>query len=119
MSSNKEILVSTIKEWVDCERNIKDLQRQMKEFKDKKKILNNTLIDVMKNNEIDCFDINGGKILHKTAKVRAPVSKEYLYKVLSDYFGDTPSIDCNQINELVFTNRPVKERHSIVMKENK
>ena len=40
----------------------------MKEFKDKKKILTATLVNVMKNNEIDCFDINNGKIVCRTTK---------------------------------------------------
>ena len=117
--STKEQLIGLIKIWIENDNEIKILQDNIKKKKEDKKQITDQLLDVMKTNEIDCFDINGGKILHKTAKVRAPVSKEYLYKALSEYFGDTPSIDCNQINELVFTNRPIKERHSIVMKENK
>ena len=53
MSNTKELLVTTIKEWVECERKIKEFNSMMKEYKDKKKLLTKTLVDVMKNNEID------------------------------------------------------------------
>ena len=119
MSNTKELLITTIKEWVECERKIKEFQSQMKEFKDKKKILTATLVNVMKNNEIDCFDINNGKIVHRTAKTKAPVTRDYLCNVLADYFKDNPEINCAEVGDAILENRPVKERHSIVMKENK
>ena len=73
----------------------------------------------MKNNQIDCFDINDGKIIHKTSKTKAPVSKEYLCNILHSYFKDNPDIDCDEVGKIILENRPTKERHSIVMKQNK
>ena len=119
MSNTKELLITTIKEWVDCERKIKEINLQAKEFKEKKKLLTKTLVEVMKNNEIDCFDINDGKIIHKTCKTKAPVSKEYLCNILHNYFKDNPDIDCDEVGKIILENRPTKERHSIVMKQNK
>lgn len=119
MSNTKELLVTTIKEWVECERKIKEFNAQMKEYKDKKKLLTKTLIDVMKNNEIDCFDTTTGKILHRTSKTKAPVSKEYLSQVLEKYFEKNPDINCDEVGNIILENRPVKERHSIIMKQNK
>lgn len=119
MSNTKELLITTIKEWVDCERKIKEINLQAKEFKEKKKLLTKTLVEVMKNNEIDCFDINDGKIIHKTSKTKAPVSKEYLSNILHDYFKNNPDIDCDEVGNIILDSRPIKERHSIVMKQNK
>ena len=36
MSNTKELLVTTIKEWVECERKIKEFNSMMKEYKEKK-----------------------------------------------------------------------------------
>tara|TARA_R110002072_G_scaffold47036_1_gene130082 strand:- start:1089 stop:1448 length:360 start_codon:yes stop_codon:yes gene_type:complete len=119
MSNIKELLVSTIKEWVDCERKIKEFNTLAKEYKDKKKLLTKTLVDVMKNNEIDCFDINDGKIVHRTSKTKAPVSKQYLSQILEKYFENNPEVNCDDVGNAILENRPIKERHSIVMKQNK
>ena len=119
MSNTKELLVTTIKEWVECEKKIKEINNEIKKYKDKKKILTKTLIDVMKNNEIDCFDINNGKIVHRTSKTKAPVSKDYLSQILAKYFKNNPEINCDEVGNAILDNRPVKERHSIIMKENK
>lgn len=119
MSNTKELLVTTIKEWVECERKIKEFNLMMKEYKDKKKLLTKTLVDVMKNNEIDCFDINDGQIVHRTSKTKAPVSKQYLSQILEKYFENNPEINCDEVGNAILENRPVKERHSIVMKQNK
>tara|TARA_R110002073_G_C9441285_1_gene577390 strand:- start:1141 stop:1500 length:360 start_codon:yes stop_codon:yes gene_type:complete len=119
MSNTKELLVTTIKEWVECERKIKEFNSMMKEYKDKKKLLTKSLVDVMKNNEIDCFDINDGQIVHKTLKTKAPVSKQYLSQILQKCFEDHPEINCDEVGNAILENRPVKERHSIVMKQNK
>ena len=91
MSNIKELLVSTIKEWVDCERKIKEF---------------NTLA-------------NDGKIVHRTSKTKAPVSKQYLSQILEKYFENNPEVNCDDVGNAILENRPIKERHSIVMKQNK
>ena len=67
--NTKEELVENIKRWVSYDQEIKNLQKSMKEIREKKKELTKSLIDVMKNHEIDCFDINDGKLLYTKNKV--------------------------------------------------
>ena len=64
MSLTKDKLVKNVKEWLIIEKEIKKLQTQMKELKKSKAGLSESLVDIMKNNEIDCFDITGGKIMY-------------------------------------------------------
>ena len=40
---------------------MKTLQKELRERREKKKELTNNLVEVMKTNEIDCFNINDGK----------------------------------------------------------
>ena len=62
--ATKEDLVKTIKEWINHDNHIKSLQQKIKEHRTKKKILSDNLLDIMKENKIDCFDINNGKIIY-------------------------------------------------------
>ena len=119
MSDSKQILITTIKEWVTINSKMKDLQKQMKDLRNSKKQLSDTLIKVMENNEIDRFDINNGKLLYKKNKVKAPINKDYLMKMLSNYFEEYPEIDTNDVSTFLLENRPIKENTTLVIKENK
>ena len=70
MAESKQILIATIKEWVSINSKINEIQKQLKEFRNQKKQLSNTLISVMENNEIDRFDINNGKLVYRKNKVK-------------------------------------------------
>ena len=64
--ATKEELVSSIKEWIKLEDEMKLLQAELKSRRIQKKMLSDKLVDVMKNNEIDCFDMAGGKLMYTT-----------------------------------------------------
>ena len=49
----KEQLVETIKEWVGIDNKMRALAKQQKELRESKKEVTKSLVDVMKNNEID------------------------------------------------------------------
>ena len=84
--TTKENLINKIREWISSDDNIKDLQKKIKENREKKKRLTDELIDIMKINEIDCFDINSGKILFCKNRVKAPLNKKILLTSLEKYF---------------------------------
>ena len=46
----------------------------VKDKNNKKKVLTTNLMEVMKTNQIDCFDINGGSLVYKTSKIKKPIS---------------------------------------------
>jgi len=64
----KEDLISHIKEWIKIDKEINICKSELKEKIALKKLLSSNLIDVMKNNKIDCFDINGGSLVYKKGK---------------------------------------------------
>jgi len=68
--SSKEELVTIIKEWIENDEKVKEMQAIIKEYKNKKKNLTVTLLNIMKTNEIDCFDINSGKIVYCKSKTK-------------------------------------------------
>lgn len=118
MATKEELLLS-VKEWIKTDNEIKLLQAEIKKRRLQKNMLSETLVEVMKNNEIDCFDLNEGKIMYTSNKVRAPLSKKYLLESLAKYFGEDPNIDSNDVAEFVLDNREVKIKEGIRHKPQK
>ena len=88
----KEQLVNNIKEWIKIDGEIVKLKSDIKERNNKKKGLTNELVEVMKKNEIDCFDINGGALVYKKNKVKKPINGKTLLVALQNYYKEQPNI---------------------------
>ena len=111
----KEQLVNTIREWVKIDNEISNLQEEIKKRKDKKKQISESLITIMKENEIDCFDIKDGQICYTKKKVKKPITKCILMNILSKYFeGDT--MKANEMNTFILENREETTKESISLK---
>lgn len=113
----KEELVEHIKKWVSIETEIKTLQQDLKIKRLEKKKLSDDLINVMRENEIDCFNINNGKLIHQKNKTRETISKKMLERCLSTYFQED-----KQVNDLlghILDSRTIKEKDNIRIKLNK
>jgi hypothetical protein len=111
--ATKEELVNNIKEWMQIENEMKVLQKELKERREKKKLLTSTLVDIMKTNEIDCFDMTEGKISYTKSKVKQPLSKKYLMDCLGKYFEENPEIEAGDVANFVMENRQVKTTEGI------
>ncbi len=113
--NTKEELVENIKKWVSYDYEIKNLQKSMKEIRVKKKELTKSLIDVMKNHEIDCFDINDGKLLYTKNKVKTPLNKNNLMIALEKYF-ENESINVEDVTNFILDNREIKIKENLKKK---
>lgn len=113
--NTKEELVENIKKWVSYDYEIKNLQKSMKEIREKKKELTKSLIDVMKNHEIDCFDINDGKLLYTKNKVKTPLNKNNLFIALEKYF-ENESVNVEDVTNFILDNREIKIRENLKKK---
>lgn len=115
--ASKEELVNIIKEWIEIDDKVKELQTIIKEYKNKKKNLTLSLLTIMKNNEIDCFDINSGKIVYCKNKTKASLNKKTLIETLEKFFKEENNsninIDVNIISEYILNNREIKVNENI------
>lgn len=82
----KDQLVNNIKEWIKMDNEIAQLKVDIKDKNNKKKLLTENLVTVMKTNKIDCFDINGGALVYKTSKVKKPINGKSLLIALQNYY---------------------------------
>ena len=112
----KALLVNNIKDWVTVNSKIVELQKELKELKNKKKLLSDNLIKIMENNDIDRFDTKNGNLIHRKTKIKATINKDYLLTTLSDYFKEYPEIDIADVGSYILNNRPIKENSLLVMK---
>ena len=117
VATTKDELVVLIKEWVSRENEIKQLQKTIRERRKEMKDLTKSLMDTMKENEVDCFDINDGKILYKQSKTKKAITKEYLMSVLLQHYQDGDQ--AKQIVDMILNSREEVMRETIRMKLNK
>jgi hypothetical protein len=82
----KAQLVQYIKSWIETDNHMRNLQKEMKVLRDNKKTLTDALVNVMKSNEIDVFDINDGKLV---AALLQHYNDEDAAKKLSEFIMDS------------------------------
>jgi hypothetical protein len=97
----KEDLIVYIKEWIKIDNEIINLKTQVKQKTTKKKELTESLVNVMKSNNIDCFDINGGALIYKQKKSKRTISGKFLLSQLEEYFKDQPELAKELTNKLL------------------
>ena len=111
----KEELVNNIKEWMKIDTEIAKLQSEIKERRNKKKMLTDSLVVVMKKNEIDCFDINGGSLIYKKSKVKKPINAKTLMTALQNYYS-TDVTKAEDITKFIMDNREEQVKETIKRK---
>jgi hypothetical protein len=81
--NTKDELILNIKEWIKMDNEITKLKTEVKDKTNKKKELTESLVSIMKNNSIDCFDINGGALVYKKRKTKKTISGKFLLAQLA------------------------------------
>ena len=121
IAKNKAELIQIIKDWITTDNEIRELNKQAKQRKDKLNKISQNLMNTMKENEIDEFNVNDGKIMYTKTNVKKPITKKNLLSILSKYYkGDTSQ--ATDVNNFILENREevVKEtiKRTIVKKTN-
>lgn len=111
----KEQLVLIIKSWVKTDNEIRELQKQQNLRKIEKKKTTTKIMDIMKQNHIDCFDIKDGQIMYKKKSSKQAITKKVLLSLLGTFFeGDVSKAE--EINTFIMENREEKITECIVRK---
>jgi len=114
----KEQLVNNIKEWIKMDTEIAQLKAEIKDRNNKKKLLTENLVTVMKTNSIDCFDINGGALVYKSSKIKKPINGKSLLTALQNYYKSDPKV-AEDITKHVMDSREEQIKETIKRKVNK
>jgi len=114
----KEELIQRIKDWLKIDNDIIRINKELKELKKKQKVLTNSLVNVMKTNQLDCFDINGGKILYKKCVSKKPINSKMLLSTLKNYFSSNPTT-ATEVTDYILNNREDVVKETIKRKIDK
>jgi hypothetical protein len=114
----KDEMIGHIKKWIQYDNDIKQLQSDLKEKKESRKQYTERLVDIMKSNEIDCFDVNNGKLMYSKTKVKTPLNKSQMVQALMEYFNnDEPRV--RELEDKLMSARKEKVTETIRRKINK
>ena len=117
---DKDRLVEVVKEWIQIDNEILKLQKVIREKRQEKKELNNILVDVMRNNEIDEFDISDkdGKLVYNKKMKKVGLTKKYMIEKLQEYYKNDPG-KADALLEHLIENREEKVSETISRKKKK
>ena len=110
--TSREELIDQIRNWVTIDTELKNLRKRVKELNVQKKDISNTLIDVMKQNEIDTIDMNEGKLLYKKTSVKSAISKKHLLQCLHEFYKNDSDM-VNEVTKHILESRETKVFESI------
>lgn len=111
----KDQLIAAIREWVRLDNEMRQLQKEITVRKNDKKKINESLIDIMKKNEIDCFDIKDGQLCYVKKNMKKPITKKNLLEILARYY-DGDLLKAGTLNEFILNNREEQVKETIVRK---
>jgi hypothetical protein len=111
----KDELIHVIKEWVKCDNEIRELQKQLTIRKNEKRQTSQELMVAMKAHDIDCFNIKDGNIQYKKQNIKKPLTQKHLLNLLVEYHGGDEA-RASDIQEFLQNNREQVVREKIVRK---
>ena len=114
---DQSILIQKIKKWLEYESKITTLQKEIKELKKNRGVVSNELKTIMKSKDLECIDVNNGKILYTTTQVKKGINKKYLSDVLNKYFDDDRRAE--EICQFILDNRQSEVKENIKLKKDK
>lgn len=111
---DKISIITTIKEWVKIDDDISKMQIELKKKKEFKKKISLDLLNVMKQNNLDEFDITDYKIIRNVKKVKMPINKKHILKCLQTYCKtDDEKVE---LSNLILNTREEKIKEMIIKK---
>lgn len=113
--NQKQVLAEQIKKWVKIDNEIKQLKKEENSRKKIQKEISAQLIETMRENEIDEFNLKNGKLVYSKHNVKKPITKRNLVTILAKYFDDTDQ--ANLLTEYIDDNREVSEKETIKFKQ--
>ena len=111
-ASNKAELVQIIREWITTDTEIRAMNKELRTRKEKLKKVSDNLMKTMKENEIDEFDIKGGKLMYTKTKVKKPITKTNMAVILSKFYNADVS-QAIEMNNFIMNNREEVVKESI------
>lgn len=111
-NNNNEELITNIREWVKIDTDLKNYQKLIRDMRTKKKLLTEQLVETMKRNDIDAFDIKDGSLIYRERKVKSGLTKKHIITQLGKLFESEPE-KIEYITNAIMDSRETKVKQDI------
>ena len=114
--NNSVDIKTIITNWVKINSQIKDKHKELLLLKRDIKTVNEQLVNFMKTNDIDEFDLSKGKIVYTKSKVKSALSKKHLIDCLGKFYkNDNEMVD--ELTKYIMDSRQEKIKEDIKHKD--
>jgi len=110
------LLIEHVKNWLEIDKQIKALQKEISDRRKLKKITTETLVDIMKTRDIEVMNTSGGELIRTSRTIKSPLSKKHLLASLALYFKNDKKL-INELSDYIMETRPEKVRENITCKK--
>jgi Family of unknown function (DUF5760) len=100
-----------VREWVRLDNEIRALNKEIASRRLEKKTISGDLITVMRDNQLDEFDIKDGQLMYVKKHVKKPITQKQLLSILSSYYKNEDKAE--EVNTYILENREEVVKESI------
>lgn len=112
---DKDQLVENVNNWVKIDNDILKLQKEIRELKKKKNEITDVLVEVMRTNNVDSFDMKEESLLYKKQTIRQSINKKLLLESLQTFYQSDVKM-AEKIVDHVLEKRKTKVKETIFRK---
>ena len=108
-------LKTTVREWVKLDNEIRTLNKEITIRRNEKKEISKRLIDVMRDNKLDVFELKDGQLMYVKKNKKKPITQKQLLTLISSYYKDDSS-KAEEMHNYLMENREEVEHETIQRK---
>ena len=112
MDDIKTKLAENIQQWLVIDNEVKQLNKQLKQLRARKKLLTKNLVTIMKTHSIDDISLQDEKILYTQTRGKTPLSKKHLFSSISIFLKDDAKL-ANKLAQYIMNTRKDKISENI------
>ena len=109
-------LKQNVRDWVKYDNEIRALNKEIANRRNDKKEISKRLIEVMRENKLDIFDIKDGQIMYVKKNKKKPVTQKQLLTLFTAYYNDSKKAE--EIHNYIMDNREEVTEETIQRKMN-
>lgn len=110
--TDKSQLVENVKNWLQIDTEIKKLQQEIRKRRALKKDMTDTLVQIMKNQDIEIMNAGESQLIRTERKTKSALSKKHLINSLLNYFKEDKETVA-QLTTFIMNTRPEKTVENI------
>jgi hypothetical protein len=108
-------LKQTVRDWVKLDNEIRTLNKEIVSRRNEKKDISKRLIEVMRENKLDIFDLKDGQLMYVKKNKKKPITQKQLLTLLSSYYKEDVS-KAEEMHSYLMDNREEVVEESIQRK---